>query len=42
MVTGKFKDEIVPVTTKEGVVVDTDEGPRKVSAGSPRAPGCCH
>ena len=23
---GTFKDEIVPVTTKEGVVIDTDEG----------------
>ena len=25
---GKFKDEIVPVTTAEGTVFDTDEGPR--------------
>src|SRR5690606_14500952 len=25
---GKFKDELVPVTTAEGKVFDTDEGPR--------------
>jgi acetyl-CoA acyltransferase len=25
---GKFKDEIVPITTAEGTVFDTDEGPR--------------
>ncbi len=25
---GKFKDEIVPVTTTEGAIFDTDEGPR--------------